>query len=142
MTAITEPLAMDTTAPGIVAVEAYWNARPCNIRHSPKPVGSREYFDEVERRKHFVEPHIPSFSQFERWNGKACARNRLRHRNRRRYFARCGASYTGLELSEASLQLTRQRFDVYGLKGRFIPGNAERPATLIKSIVPKINPSP
>jgi hypothetical protein len=30
-------------------VQEYWNRRPCNIRHSTKPVGTREYFDEVER---------------------------------------------------------------------------------------------
>ena len=51
-------------------VQAYWNNRPCNIRHSPQPVGTREYFDEVEARKRFVEPHIPTFAEFEHWNGK------------------------------------------------------------------------
>ena len=40
-------------------VEAYWDNRPCNIRHSSSDFGSREYFDEVELRKYFVEPHIP-----------------------------------------------------------------------------------
>ena len=52
------------------AVRNYWDRRPCNIRHSPKRVGTREYFDEVETRKYFVEPHIPRFAQFERWRGK------------------------------------------------------------------------
>ena len=51
-------------------VEDFWNRRPCNIRHSPKPVGSREYFDEVDARRYFVEPHILRFAQFERWRGK------------------------------------------------------------------------
>ncbi len=54
----------------VTQVKDYWNSRPCNIRHSVKPVGTREYFDEVEARKHFVEPHIPKFAEFERWNGK------------------------------------------------------------------------
>ena len=54
----------------LVAVKEYWNRRPCNIRHSTQPVGTREYFDEVEARKHFVEPHIPDFAEFERWRGK------------------------------------------------------------------------
>ncbi len=31
----------------VARVQSYWNARPCNIRHSPKEVGTREYFDEV-----------------------------------------------------------------------------------------------
>lgn len=24
-------------------VQEFWDRRPCNIRHSPKPVGTREY---------------------------------------------------------------------------------------------------
>ena len=54
----------------ITKVSDYWNSRPCNIRHSAKEVGSREYFDEVEERKYFVEYHIPGFAQFDRWKGK------------------------------------------------------------------------
>ena len=54
----------------IAAVREYWNSRPCNIRHSTKPVGTREYFDEVEARKYMVESHIPEFADFERWKGK------------------------------------------------------------------------
>jgi hypothetical protein len=50
----------------IAKVSDYWNSRPCNIRHSPKPVGSRDYFDEVEARKYLVESHIPGFADFER----------------------------------------------------------------------------
>jgi SAM-dependent methyltransferase len=126
MTATTSALTEERADPGIDAVEAYWNARPCNVRHSPKPVGSREYFDEVERRKHFVESHIPAFAQFERWNGKRVLEVGCGIGTAAVNFARCGADYTGVELSEASLELTRQRFDVYGLDGRFVLCNAEQ----------------
>ena len=51
-------------------VRSYWNARPCNIRHSTAPTGTREYFDQVESRKYKVEPHIPNFAEFDKWNGK------------------------------------------------------------------------
>ena len=123
MRALVEDSVVD---PGIDAVEAYWNARPCNVRHSPKPVGSREYFDEVEQRKHFVEPHIPGFAQFERWKGKRVLEVGCGIGTAAVNFARFGADYTGVELSEASLDLTRQRFDVYGLKGNFALCNAEQ----------------
>ncbi|MEM2174196.1 MAG: hypothetical protein QXI58_01025 [Candidatus Micrarchaeia archaeon] len=53
----------------IKKVKEYWDRRPCNIRHSLKPIGTKEYFDEVEARKYFVEPHIPKFAQFERYGG-------------------------------------------------------------------------
>ena len=54
----------------IEKVKDYWDSHPCNVRHSPREIGSREYFDEVEKRKYFVEPHIPQFAQFEKWEGK------------------------------------------------------------------------
>ena len=54
----------------IEQVVEFWDRRPCNVRHSNKPVGTREYFDEVEARKYFVEPHIPSFAEFSKWKLK------------------------------------------------------------------------
>jgi hypothetical protein len=51
-------------------VQRYWDARPCNLRHSTAEVGSRQYFHEVEARKCFVEPHIPAFADFGRRKGK------------------------------------------------------------------------
>ncbi len=32
-------------------VKEFWDKRPCNIKHSSKPIGTKEYFDEVEKRK-------------------------------------------------------------------------------------------
>lgn len=51
-------------------VAGYWNRRPCNIRHSTAEVGTKQYFEEVEARKYFVEPHIPKFADFSKWKGK------------------------------------------------------------------------
>jgi hypothetical protein len=56
-TAITEHTTFSDRS--IEQVREYWNRRPCNLRHSPEPVGTRAYFDQVEARKYFVEPHIP-----------------------------------------------------------------------------------
>ena len=104
MTPSTNALTEERTEPGIDAVEDYWNARPCNVRHSPKPVGSREYFDEVEQRKHFVEYRIPGFAQFERWRGKRVLEVGCGIGTAAVNFARGGAEYTGVELSKASLR--------------------------------------
>ena len=56
--------------PTITAVENYWDSRPCNIKHSNAEVGTLEYFNQVERRKYFVEPHIINFVNFDNWSGK------------------------------------------------------------------------
>lgn len=54
----------------ISEVRSYWDAQPCNVHHSDKPVGSPQWSYEVTRRKYFVESHIPRFANFECWRGK------------------------------------------------------------------------
>jgi hypothetical protein len=49
---------------GIDRVGAYWDARPCNLRHSSQEVGSPAYFAEVEAKKYRVEPHILGLADF------------------------------------------------------------------------------
>jgi 2-polyprenyl-3-methyl-5-hydroxy-6-metoxy-1,4-benzoquinol methylase len=108
-------------------VRSYWDQRPCNIRHSPKPVGTREYFDEVEARKYFVEPHIPQFADFEHWRGKKVLEIGCGIGTDSINFARHGAQVTAVDLSQQSLELARQRVAVYGLQDqvRFYSGSAE-----------------
>ena len=91
----------------ITRVQEYWNARPCNIRHSTKVVGSKEYFDEVEARKYMVEPHIPAFAEFERWRGKRVLEIGCGLGTDTMNFARHGARVTAVDLSEKSLELAR-----------------------------------
>jgi 2-polyprenyl-3-methyl-5-hydroxy-6-metoxy-1,4-benzoquinol methylase len=108
-------------------VRSYWDRRPCNIRHSPKPVGTREYFDEVEARKYFVEPHIPRFAEFDRWHGKKVLEIGCGIGTDTVNFARHGALVTAVDLSPQSLELARKRVGVYGLQDqvRFYSGSAE-----------------
>ena len=117
----------------IARVRSYWDRRPCNIRHSPKPLGSREYFDEVEARKYFVEPHIPRFAQFERWRGKKVLEVGCGIGTDTIQFARHGALVTAIELSEQSLHVARQRANVFGLSDRieFHCGDAEQLTNLV-----------
>lgn len=118
----------------IGAVREYWNRRPCNIRHSTQPVGSRQYFDEVEARKYFVEPHIPAFAEFERWSGKKVLEIGCGIGTDTVNFARHGAQVTSVDLSEKSLEIAQQRVKVYGLEKqvRFLCGDAEG----LQSVVP------
>jgi len=103
---------------GLDAVQAYWDARPCNIRHSPQLVGTRAYFDEVEARKYFVEPHIPPFADFPRWKGKRVLEIGCGIGTDTISFARAGAKVTAVDLSPKSLEIARTRAEVYGFSDR------------------------
>ncbi len=111
----------------VETVRSYWNARPCNIRHSPKPVGTREYFDEVEERKYFVEPHIPGFAEFPKWKGKRVLEIGCGIGTDTINFARAGANVFAVDLSDRSLEVARERAKVFGFENniRFIQANAE-----------------
>lgn len=112
----------------IDAVRAYWDARPCNIRHSSKPVGERDYFDEVEAKKYFVEPHIPGFAEFDRWRGKRVLEIGCGIGTDTINFARHGAKVTAVDLSEKSLEIARRRAEVFGLTDQiqFVLADSER----------------
>jgi 2-polyprenyl-3-methyl-5-hydroxy-6-metoxy-1,4-benzoquinol methylase len=111
----------------IERVRDFWNSRPCNIRHSSKTVGTREYFDEVERRKYFVEPHILQFADFPKWAGRRVLEIGCGIGTDTVSFARAGARVTAVELSEESAALARTRLSAYGLTDRVTihVGNAE-----------------
>ncbi len=114
-------------------VQEYWNNRPCNIRHSTAEVGTRQYFDEVEVRKYFVEPHIPAFAEFDRWRGKKVLEIGCGIGTDTMNFARAGAEVTAVDLSAKSLELARKRAEVFGLEDRinFYEANAENLSTII-----------
>ena len=114
-------------------VQGYWNARPCNIRHSPKQVGTEEYFQEVEARKYMVESHIPAFADFARWRGKKVLEIGCGIGTDTMNFARHGASVTAVDLTEKSLEVARKRAEVFGLADRirFFQANAEQLSSFV-----------
>jgi SAM-dependent methyltransferase len=108
-------------------VKEFWDRRPCNLRHSPQPIGTRQYFDEVEARKYFVEPHIPRFAQFENWRGKKVLEIGCGIGTDTINFARYGAQITAVDLSVESLKIAQKRAEVYGFQDqiRFYQGDSE-----------------
>lgn len=107
-------------------VQAYWDKKPCNIRHSPRVIGTKEYFDEVEKRKYHVESHIPLFAQFDLWHDKDVLEIGCGIGTDAINFARAGARVIAIDISHKSIALARRRAKIFGLNNiKFRVGDAE-----------------
>lgn len=112
----------DTT---IDTVYKFWNDRPCNIRHSSKEIGTKEYFEEVTKRKYIVESHILTFANFPAYKDKLVLEVGCGIGTAAQSFIENGAIYTGVDLSDKSIEIAKQRFDVFNLKGNVFQANIE-----------------
>jgi UDPglucose 6-dehydrogenase len=103
----------------------FWNKRPCNIKHSDKEIGTKEYFEEVTKRKYFVESHILAFADFAKYSGKQVLEVGCGIGTAAQSFAENGAIYTGIDLSDYSIELAKKRFELFQLSGNLFVENIE-----------------
>jgi len=109
----------------IESVYNFWNERPCNIKHSSKEIGTKEYFEEVTKRKYKVEPHIIDFANFQNYNNKLVLEVGCGIGTAAQSFIENGAIYTGIDLSDKSIEIAKKRMEVFQLQGNFFQGNIE-----------------
>jgi 2-polyprenyl-3-methyl-5-hydroxy-6-metoxy-1,4-benzoquinol methylase len=100
-------------------IKQYWNAQPCNVKHSLSEPGTEQYWNEVTERRFFVEPHLRDFASFHQWRGKRVLEIGSGIGSDAVEFARHGAEYVGIDLSAESVAMSRQRFELFGLTGEF-----------------------
>jgi 2-polyprenyl-3-methyl-5-hydroxy-6-metoxy-1,4-benzoquinol methylase len=100
-------------------IRRYWNTQPCNIKHGKSAIGTPEFFREVSQRRYLVESHIPEFAGFHLWSGKRVLEVGCGIGSDAEEFAKHGAEYVGIDLSEQSINLCKNRFEVLGLEGEF-----------------------
>ena len=117
--------ALNEYDPNNTDIKKYWDSRPCNVKGSNKTIGTKEYFEEIERRRYFVEPHIVEFADFSKWNQKEVLEIGVGIGTDSINFVKNGAKLTGIELSEESLKICKERFNLYNFEATFLSGNCE-----------------
>ena len=107
------------------AVRDYWNAAPCGSSLTVEEAGSKAFYDEIEAVRYRLEPFIPTFAEFERWRGKRVLEIGVGIGSDFACFARAGSNLSGIDLTEASIELVRKRLALEGLTADLRVADAE-----------------
>ena len=96
-------------------VREYWNAHPCGTQFSNLEIGSRKFFDEVEKFRYQTQPFMSDLMGFNAYNGKKLLEVGCGLGTDLLQFAKGGASVTGVDLTPRSIELVEKRFSQVGL---------------------------
>jgi ubiquinone/menaquinone biosynthesis C-methylase UbiE len=106
-------------------VRAFWQANPCGVKFADAAPGTRHFYELVEAHRYTKEWHIPAAADFAGANGLKVLEVGCGLGTDGAQFAEAGADYTGVDLTEAAVELARKRFELFGLPGRFQTEDAE-----------------
>jgi SAM-dependent methyltransferase len=106
-------------------VRAHWEADPCGGKLTAEDPGTPEFYAEVERARYELEPFIPSFAEFDRWQGRDVLEIGVGLGTDFTRFARAGANLRGVDLTQAAVDLVRRRLDLEGLAADVRRADAE-----------------
>src|SRR6266496_5404992 len=99
-------------------VKSFWNSNPCQSRLSQE-AERRRYFEEISRKRfQGREWHVPIIARFDSFRGKDVVEIGCGVGTDGIEFARNGANYVGVDLTLNSVELTRERFEVFEIPGR------------------------
>jgi len=107
------------------SVRAFWQANPCGTKFANAEVGTRDFFERVEEHRYRTEWHIPAAAGFDKTKGLRVLEIGCGLGTDGARFARAGAIYTGVDLTEAAIRLARRRFELENLPGEFRVADAE-----------------
>jgi SAM-dependent methyltransferase len=107
-------------------VHEFWNTEACGTHYVNVERGTAEFFERYRAFRYSTEWHIPLLVPFEETRGKRVLEIGCGNGADGAMFAKHGADYTGVDLTEAAVDATRRHFNVLGLRGRFQIENAER----------------
>jgi len=106
-------------------VQSFWDRKPCGSAHATAPEGTLDYFRQVERKRYHLEPFIEEYADFESTRGKRVLEIGVGLGTDFVRFARAGAEVFGVDLTERSVSLVRDRLALEGLDGDVQVGDAE-----------------
>ena len=107
-------------------VRAFWQENPCGTKFADAPPGSRKFYELVEEHRYTKEWHIPIAAEFAKTKNLKVLEVGCGLGTDGSQFAKAGAIYTGIDLTEAAVDLAKRRFELFQLPGTFRVADAER----------------
>ena len=106
-------------------VRSFWNVNPCgHATHADKD--RLAYFLGVEQFRYATLPYILKIGRFSRFKGKKILEIGTGMGTDGVQFAKCGALYFGIDLTEEAIKLSQENFLLRGLNGELKQMDAER----------------
>jgi SAM-dependent methyltransferase len=106
-------------------VRAFWQANPCGVKFADAAPGTRHFYELVEAHRYTKEWHIPVAADFQSARGLKVLEIGCGLGTDGAQFAEAGADYTGVDLTEAAVELARKGFELFSLPGKFQTADAE-----------------
>jgi ubiquinone/menaquinone biosynthesis C-methylase UbiE len=99
----------------IDAIERYWNARIHDLEMTDRPVGSLEFFEDLDEYRFDKLRYLPRLVDFTAYRGRTLLEVGCGIGTDLVRFARGGALVTGIDLSETAIELARKNFQLHGV---------------------------
>ena len=106
-------------------VRAFWQENPCGSKFSDVQPGTPSFYETIEAHRYATEWHIPLAADFAGARGLRVLEIGCGLATDGALFAKAGAHYTGIDLTDAAINLARQNFAWRGLTGEFEVADAE-----------------
>lgn len=106
-------------------VRAFWQDHPCGTKFADAPPGSRNFYKLVEAHRYSKEWHIPDAARFSQSHNLRVLEVGCGLGTDGAQFAQAGALYTGVDLTQAAIDLAQRRFELFNLPGSFRVADAE-----------------
>jgi SAM-dependent methyltransferase len=107
----------DSSAALTRQVRAYWNTRIHDLEMTRRPVGSREFFDELDAYRFDKLAYLPKVVDFQGFRRSRLVEIGCGIGTDLARFARGGARVTGVDLSETAVRLAKTNLELSGHGG-------------------------
>ena len=106
-------------------VQKFWQRSPCDSWFTNEARGTLAFYRSLDEHRYKVHRRLQSAVGFEKTSGLRVLEIGCGCGSEAERFARAGAHYTAVDLTNAAVSITRRRFQLANLEGRFVQSDAE-----------------